>query len=258
MYPILFEVGPIVIYSYGFFIAVGALVGLTYMAYQGKKQFQTTYDQSNALFIYIVVAAYLGGKVFFFFENPTYYIRHLSKVFSGNGFVFFGSLLFAIPTMLWFFRKHRIPVLPMLDIMGIVTCIVHGLGRIGCFLSGCCHGKPTDSFLNVVFTNPVCQAEPLNTPLHPTQLYEAGFLFSLMIFLLWLKANKKFDGQVFLTYLIVYSVGRSLLELLRGDEERGYVIQNLVSHSQFISLLVICISGFLYVKLRRKGKLLVP
>jgi len=79
-----------------------------------------------------------------------------------------------------------------------------------------------------------------------------------MIFLLWLKANKKFDGQVFLTYLIVYSVGRSLLELLRGDEERGYVIQNLVSHSQFISLLVICISGFLYVKLRRKGKLLVP
>jgi len=256
VHPILFEVGSITIYSYGCFIALGAILGLIYMTRQGKEQFGTTYDQSNSLFIYIVVAAYAGGKVFFFFENPTYYAQHMGKLFSGNGFVFFGSLLFAIPTMLWFFKRNSIPTLPMLDVMAIVTCIVHGLGRIGCFMSGCCHGKPTDSFLSVIFTNPVCQAEPLNTPLHPTQLYESAFIFTLMAFLLWYKNRKKFDGQLFLIYLIAYSTGRSFLEILRGDEERGFLIENVLSHSQFISLIVISTAIYFYVKLKRKGKLL--
>lgn len=228
------------------------------MAVQGKKNFGTSFDKSNSLFIYIVISAYVGGKVFFFFENPSFYIHNLAKLFSGNGFVFFGSLLFAIPTMVWFFKKNNIPTLPMLDVMAIVTCIVHGFGRIGCFMSGCCHGKPTDSFLSVVFTNPVCQAEPLNTPLHPTQLYESGFIFTLMVALLIIKRNKKFDGQLFLIYLIAYSVGRNLLEFLRGDEARGYLIQDILSHSQFISIIVIAVAFYFYVKFNRRGKLLKP
>lgn len=256
MHPILFEVGSITIYSYGFFIALGAVLGLIYMARQGNKSFGTTYEKSNSLFIYIVISAYVGGKVFFFFENPSFYIHNFGKLFTGNGFVFFGSLLFAIPTMLWFFKRNKIPTLPMLDVMAIVTCIVHGFGRIGCFMSGCCHGKPTDSFLSVIFTNPVCQAEPLNTPLHPTQLYESGFIFALMGALLLLRRNKKFDGQLFLSYLIAYSIGRSLLEFLRGDEERGYIIQDILSHSQFISIIVIVGALYFYVKLKRRGKLL--
>ncbi|MEP2670063.1 MAG: prolipoprotein diacylglyceryl transferase [Cyclobacteriaceae bacterium] len=257
MHPILFEIGPITIYSYGFFIALGAILGLIYMARQGKKRFGTTYDQSNSLFIYIVVAAYIGGKVFFFFEKPAYYTQHIGQLFSGNGFVFFGSLLFAIPVMLWFFKRNKIPVLPMLDVMAIVTCIVHGFGRIGCFMSGCCHGKPTDSFLSVIFTNPICQAEPLNTPLHPTQLYESAFIFSLMGLLVWISNRKQFDGQLFLIYLILYSIGRSFLEILRGDEERGFIIQDVLSHSQFISIMVIAVAIYFYVKLKRKGKLLI-
>ncbi|MEQ8303978.1 MAG: prolipoprotein diacylglyceryl transferase [Cyclobacteriaceae bacterium] len=256
MHPILFQVGSSSIYSYGFFIALGALGGLLYMAIQSKKHFGLSFDKSNSLFIYIVIAAVVGGKVFFFFENPQYYINNLEKLFAGNGFVFFGSLLFSIPTMLWFFKKHGIPTLPMLDIMAIVTCIVHGFGRIGCFMAGCCHGKPTDSVFNVVFTSPLCQAEPLNTPLHPTQLYEAAFIFSLMTFLLMKKKRKQFDGQLFLLYLIIYSTGRSLLEILRGDEARGFLIDAYLSHSQFISLIVIASSLYFYAKLKRKGKLL--
>ena len=256
MHPILFEAGPVTIYTYGAFIALGAILGLAYMAGQGKKRFGTSYDQTNSLFIYIVLAAYLGGKAFFFFEDPAYYAAHLAKLFGGNGFVFFGSLLFAIPAMLWFFKKHGIPALPMLDVMAIVACMVHGFGRLGCFIAGCCYGKPTDGVFGVVFSNPACLAKPLGTPLHPTQLYESGFIFSLMAFLAWLKKRKQFDGQLFLTYLIVYSAGRGLLETLRGDGERGFIIQNIISHSQFISLLVILASVFFYVKLKGKGKLL--
>ncbi|MBK5279721.1 MAG: prolipoprotein diacylglyceryl transferase, partial [Bacteroidia bacterium] len=107
MHPILFEVGSFTIYSYGFFIALGALLGLSYMAWQGKKQFGVSFDTINSLFILIVLAAIVGGKIFFFFEDPGYYSTHLSKLFTGSGFVFYGSFLFAVPVMLWFFNKYK-------------------------------------------------------------------------------------------------------------------------------------------------------
>lgn len=251
MHPILFEVGSFTIYTYGFCIAVGALLGLSYMTWQGKKQFGLSFDTTNSLFVFIVVAAIAGGKVFFFFEDPGYYLNNLSKLFTGSGFVFYGSFLFAVPVMLWFFKHHKIPTLAMLDVMAIVTCIVHGFGRIGCFMAGCCHGKPTESILGVTFSNPVCQAEPLNTPLHPTQLYEAGFIFFLLFSLFLLKNRKQFDGQLFLLYLMVYASGRAVLEIFRGDVARGFIIEDWLSHSQFISIIIIVVAGICYFRLSK-------
>jgi phosphatidylglycerol:prolipoprotein diacylglycerol transferase len=256
MHPILFEVGSITVYTYGFCIALGALLGFGYMYWQGKKQFGLTFDQSNTLFIILVLAGVIGGKLFMIFEDPALYLHNPKKLISGNGFVFYGSLLLCIPTMLWYFKKIKIPTLGMLDIMAAVTCIVHGFGRIGCFMAGCCYGLPTDSFLGVIFTNPVCQAEPLNTMLHPTQLYEATFIFCLLIVLLFLRSKKKFAGQLFLIYLIAYAAGRGMLELFRGDIQRGFLIDNILSNSQFISILVISIALYFYFRLKRKSTLL--
>jgi phosphatidylglycerol:prolipoprotein diacylglycerol transferase len=257
MHPVLFEAGPIKVYSYGFFIAVGALLGFFYMYRQGKKRYGLTFDQSNNLFILLVVAGVAGGKLFILFEDPAQYLSNPASLFKGSGFVFYGSLLFAIPVMLWYFKKIRIPVLGMLDVMAIVTCLVHGFGRIGCFMAGCCYGKPSDSFISVIFTDPTCQARPLNTALHPTQLYEAGWIFLVMTGLWFLSAKKKFDGQLFLIYLMVYAFGRSMLELFRGDLERGFVIDHVLSHSQFISLLVMAMAAYFYTRLKRNGTLSV-
>jgi len=144
----------------------------------------------------------------------------------------------------------------MLDVMAVVTCIVHGFGRIGCFNAGCCYGVPTDSIFGVVFSDPVCQARPLNVSLHPTQLYEAALIFGILAFLLIYKNSKKFDGQLFILYLIIYASGRSVLEMLRGDLERGFVIQDWLSNSQFISLLLIGVAVYFYVKLNRRATLM--
>ena len=255
MHPILFNAGSFTIYTYGFCIAVGALLGFGYMYWQGKKQFGLTFDQSNNLFIMLVVGGVVGGKLFLIFEEPSLYLSHPEKLLSGSGFVFYGSLLLTIPIMLWYFRKIKVPVLGMLDVMAVVTCIVHGLGRIGCFMAGCCYGKPTDSFFGVTFTNAVCQAEPLNTSLHPTQLYEATLIFILMTGLILLKSKKEFDGQLFLIYLITYAFGRGVLELFRGDIQRGFIIENVLSNSQFISLIVISVAIFFYIRLKRKSNL---
>lgn len=255
MHPVLFEFGSIKIYTYGFCIALGAVLGGLYMWRQGKIQYGMPFDQANLLFVLLIFAGVVGGKFFLLFENPTIYFSNPSKLFSGSGFVFYGSLLTAIPVMLWYFKKNQLPVAGMLDIMAVVTCIVHGFGRIGCFNAGCCYGLPTDHFLSVVFTDTACQANPLNVPLHPTQLYEAAFIFSILIFLLIQKKYNRFDGQQFLLYLILYAIGRSVLETLRGDLDRGFVIGDWLSNSQFISLLVILAAIYFYVKLNRKATL---
>ena len=258
MYPILFESGSITIYSYGFCIAIGALLGFLYMYLQGKKQFGLTFDQSNNLFIMLVLGGIIGGKLFLIFEDPSLYLHNPKKLLSGSGFVFYGSLLLVIPIMLWYFKKIKVSVLGMLDVMAVVTCIVHGFGRIGSFMAGCCYGIPTDSFLGVIFTDEKCQAEPLNTSLHPTQLYEAALIFSIMVALWFFKSRKKFDGQLFLLYLITYAFGRGVLELFRGDIQRGFIIEDVLSNSQFISLIVICVAIFFYIRLKRKSNLHTP
>ncbi len=246
MHPVLFEVGGLTVHSYGFMIALGALAGVAYMAIQGKKDVGLTFDQANSLFLYIFIAAFVGGKLFLFFEDPSRYAHAPKKLFTGSGFVFYGSFLLAIPTMLWYFRKHKLNTYKMLDVMAVSTCLVHMFGRVGCFLAGCCYGTPTDGVLGVIFTDPLCHAEPKNVPLHPTQLYEAGYIFLVMVVLLFLRTRRKFYGQLFLLYLMLYAVGRSVLEIFRGDEARGYVIKNYVSHSQFIAFLIILTVLYVY------------
>lgn len=255
MHPILFELGGITVYSYGFMIALGVIGAVTYLFFQGRKDVGLTFDQANSLFLIIFIAAFVGGKVFLFFENPSLYTEQPGKLLAGRGFVFYGSFLFAVPAMLWFFLKHKLNTYKMLDVMAVVTCIVHMFGRIGCFLAGCCYGKPTSGPLGVTFTDAACQA-PLNQSLVPTQLLEAGYILLVMLLLLLIKSRfQKFYGQLFLLYVILYAIGRSVLEIFRGDVARGFIIDGILSHSQFIALLVILAAGFVYVRWSKKNSI---
>lgn len=241
------------IYSYGFFIVIGAISGVSYVAYEGKKSFNLSFEKINTLFLLLLIAAIVGGKAFLFFEKPAYYLDHPSALLTGKGFVFYGSLLFTIPTMLVFFKKNKLPVLPMLDIMAITTCIVHFFGRIGCFMAGCCHGIEWHGPLSVMYSDPACLA-PLHTPMHPTQLYSASMILVILLILMVIKKHKRFNGQLFLSYLMLYAVGRSIIEIFRGDISRGYVIDNFISHSQFISILVFLAALFFYFKIKNYKK----
>jgi phosphatidylglycerol:prolipoprotein diacylglycerol transferase len=235
---------------------VGVVFGVAYLAIRGKKEVGLTFDQANNLFLLIFIAALVGGKVFLFFENPSSYLENPGRLFTGSGFVFYGSFLFAVPTMLWFFKKNKLPVYQMLDIMAIVTCLVHMFGRIGCFMAGCCHGKPTTSWFSVIFTDPACQAEPLNTPLYPTQLMEAGFILLVMMLLLYTRQRKQFHGQLFVLYLLLYALGRFVLEYFRGDEVRGFVIEGYVSHSQFIAIIIFGVGIWVYQHWSARNKVI--
>lgn len=254
MHPVLFEIAGITVYSYGFMIAVGVVAAVAYMAIQGKKDVGLTFDQANSLFLIIFISAFVGGKVFLVFENPSYYSGNLSRLLTGRGFVFYGSFLFAVPSMLWYFRNQKLHIYKMLDVMAVVTCLVHMFGRVGCFMAGCCYGKSTTSSMGVTFTDPACQAEPLNTPLYPTQLWEAGYILVVMIVLLVIKKSyQKFYGQLFLLYLVLYAGGRSVLELFRGDVTRGFIIDGILSNSQCIALLILIGVGVIYSRWSKKN-----
>lgn len=265
MHPVLFEIhvpsfmqgilpDVLTIYTYGFFIFLGAILGFSYMAWQGKKSFGTSLDVSNSLLLLLLISGIVGGKILFFFEAPSYFLENPGELFGSRGFVFYGSLGLSIPAMLWFFRKYKIPTLEMLDIMAITTGIVHMLGRMGCFMAGCCHGIPWEGPLAVIFTDPVCLARPLNTPLHPTQLYSFSMILLVTSCSFLLKQKKQFHGQVFISYLILYSIGRAIIEVYRGDQNRGYIIEDYVSHSQLFALIFILVAGYFYLKLKRKDK----
>jgi phosphatidylglycerol:prolipoprotein diacylglycerol transferase len=245
MYPIIFEAGGITIYSYGLMIAIGVIAGVSYMAVVGKREVGLSFDQANALFLYIFLAALIGGKVFVFFEDPQLYLQHPLRLMKGSGFVFYGSFIFSVPTMLWFFKRHKLDTQKMLDVMAITTCLVHMFGRIGCFMAGCCYGKPTDSVFGVVFSDPACYADPKGVPLHPTQLYEAAFICVVMIALLIIRGSRMFYGQLFLFYLVSYGLGRVVIEFFRGDEDRGYIF-NAITHSQVIAISILIIVSVVY------------
>jgi len=259
MFPVLFSFdlgsGPINIHSYGVLIALGALIAYIFTLYQTKKQLGIKPERIQALARIIIIGAFVGGKFFFYLENPSFYFSSFENLTTNfrNGFVFYGSLITVVPMVVWYFRKHSLPVWPMLDIMAFLALILHTFGRVGCFLAGCCYGQPTDGPLFVEYHNRLAVA-PTDVHLHPTQLYSITLLVSIFLLLWMFKRHKRFEGQLFMLYIMVYAFGRALIEVFRGDISRGFLIEDWVSHSQGISILLIATIAFFYVRRIRSTK----
>ena len=264
MHPVLFDIpvpefmrgifpATITIYTYGALIALGAILASAYLAFHCKKQLGIPYYQTNHLILLILVLAIVGGKLLFYLEDPGFYFGDPANMLrqTGKGFVFYGSLIFSISGALLYFRYQKLNTWMMLDLLAITACIVHFFGRLGCFNAGCCYGHVHDGFLSVTFTDPTCMASPLDTPLHPTQLYSAFMILSILGVLIWLKRRKQFNGQVFLVYIMLYAIGRGVVEIYRGDLSRGFIIDSIISHSQFISILLFSGAFLVYLKLRK-------
>jgi len=127
--------------------------------------------------------------------------------------------------------------------------IGHAIGRLGCFAAGCCFGKPTHGWWGVTFTNPLAYERvgtPLNEALQPTQLFEFAVELANFFLLMWMLRRKKFDGQIFGAYLILYGVARFFLEFLRGDPGRGEVFGGLMSGTQLIAIGLVVLGGVIW------------
>ncbi|MDZ4383521.1 MAG: prolipoprotein diacylglyceryl transferase family protein, partial [Thermodesulfovibrionia bacterium] len=114
------------------------------------------------------------------------------------------------------------------------------------------HGKPTDVPWAVTFKDPYSLAV-LGIPLHPTQLYESAAEFIVFTFLLILRKHKKFDGQIFWTYMLLYSIVRFIIEFFRGDRIRGFIYNGFsIAQSISVGLFLVAI---IFILLHRRRKL---
>lgn len=158
--------------------------------------------------------------------------------FSFGGLVFYGGLIGAVAFAYIYCRRHKLPFLPLADIFTPLLPFVHGVGRIGCFMAGCCYGKEYHGLGCVQFPANELIPELDDVPRIPVQLIEAGFNFAISIVLLRLqkRGNMK-RGQLLGIYIVYYTVVRFFMEIMRGDSVRGGL--GAMSTSQIISIILV-------------------
>jgi len=253
MHPVLFQIGKFSIYSYGLFVALGFAAGIVWSSVNAKKQ---GIDPGKILDLsfYLVIAAVVGARLFYVLIEFKRYLRNpadILRIWEG-GFVFYGGLVLAGISGTGYILHHHLPHWRVMDLFAPGIALGQAIGRLGCLCAGCCYGKECQCSFGMVFRNSRSLAV-LNTSLYPTQLLSALNLFALFFILVWVDRKKKFDGQVFWTYVLLYAITRFVIEFLRGDP-RGFIISGYLSTSQGISLVLIPVSIYFLARLRRPGK----
>ena len=250
MHPILFKIGPITIYTYGVLIATAFFLGLALAARQARVEGEDPQKIMDLSF-YILISAIAGSRLLYIVVEYKEYISNPLRIFKvwEGGLVFYGGFIIAMAVVIIYIKKNEMSLWKVGDILAPSVAIGQGVGRLGCFFAGCCYGRETDVPWAVIFKNPNTLA-PMDVHLHPTQLYDSANGFIIFAALLILRKFKKFDGQLFWTYTLLYAVGRFIVEIFRGDE-RGFVTASL-STSQFIAIPLFAVSIVMLIKLKRR------
>ena len=251
MFPRLFEIGPFSIFTYGVLLAAAYLIGLQFATVRARAR-GLDGNRVMDLGIYIIISALVGAKLLLVVVDFDHFRQDPVSLIRAGG-VFYGGLVLSLVVAFWYIRRHRLPIWLTCDAFAPGIALGQAVGRIGCLMAGCCYGQPTDLPWGITFTNPLAAANvgtPLDVSLHPTQLYESGAaLLILVVLLLVERRGPSFPGRTFWTYLLLYPSARFLIEFYRGDP-RGAVF-DILSTSQFVSLLLIPLSIVMLIMLRR-------
>lgn len=246
MYPILFRFGLLKVYSYGLMVALSFIVATFLAALEAQRQ-DISGEKILNLSIWIAVSGILGARFLYVLQNLDFYLSYPSQIlmFNRGGLSFYGGFILAATCAIIFLKREHLPVFKTFDIVVPYLALAQAIGRIGCFLNGCCYGRPTDIAFRVYFPGE-------DVGRHPVQLYNSLNLVLIFAILRTLQAERwgraKDSGQTFLFYCLLYSLMRFLMEYLRGDNLP--ILANLTVH-QFISMGIFVISGILLWKRQR-------
>lgn len=246
MYNELFSIGPVTIYGYGLSIGLGVVAALLISWKRAANRGLNT-DIPSELTILALIVGFAGAKVLYVLTSMEEFLADPLGTLGFEGFVVYGGIITGLLGAWIYCRKKKLIFGQWIDIMMPPVAVAQGFGRIGCFLAGCCYGLPTDSCLGVVF--PAGSGAPAGIPLWPTQLFSAAGDFLIAAALLLYDRKKHPHGRVGLMYLVLYGVGRFIIEFFRNDP-RGNVA--FLSTSQFISVFVVIIAVVLLIR-QKKG-----
>lgn len=242
MKPFLLEIGKLKIAGYGTMILIGVIVAYCLFAYRGKKRGYNV-DNLFDITVFSVIGGFLCAKLLYIVvENPKLLLNpvEIVKTFS-QGFVVYGGIIGGFLVFILMCKRYKYNPLKIGDLAVASLAIGQGFGRIGCLLAGCCYGRTTDSVIGITFHDSFIA--PNEVSLIPTQIISSIFDFILAGILIWYlysleKKNKEYNaGKVVGVYMILYSIGRFIIEFFRGDLERGFI--GTLSTSQVISIGII-------------------
>lgn len=242
-------IGPVK--SFGFLLALSFVVGIVLSVRRGRSRGLDQTVVMDCAFT-VLVASLVGVRVFFVLTHlsefdPWYEMFMLWR----GGLTLYGGIISAIVAVVWFCRRRGVPFLQMADVMAPQVVLGIGLTRIGCFLNGCCYGRPTDGPFGVVFPQS-CPAgwDHPNEALLPAQLFASlgGFVVWGLL-LLWERADDR-RGGTFGRFLLFYGLTRFLVDLVR-DYEPGAVLSMGLTLSQAISLSLMIVGTVVLVHSRR-------
>ncbi|MBR2949769.1 MAG: prolipoprotein diacylglyceryl transferase [Lachnospiraceae bacterium] len=242
----LFSIGPFTFYGYGLMMALGIISAYWMVDYRARKKGISDSDHVFYMALTGVVCGLLGAKILYLFtrlqdliEDPSIFMDCLK-----DGFVVYGSIIGGVLGAYIYCRNKKMPFLKLFDLTAPAFALAQGIGRIGCFLAGCCYGMEVSNSCPIAVTFTNSAYAPNNVPLLPTQLISS--LLNLLHFAVLMILSKKLkkDGQIAGCFLTFYSIGRFVLEYFRGDLIRGNV--GSFTTSQFISLFI-CLFGLFMI-----------
>lgn len=225
MHPTLIKIGPLELHAYGFMLALAFFSGIWLAARRAPRRGvspETVYDTS----LVIVFAAIIGARLMYvvFHRDEMQSLYDMIAVWRG-GLTMYGGVIGAMLAAWFTLRRRGVPFLRMADVMAPSLGLGLMLTRIGCFLNGCCYGKPTDLPWGVTFP-PDSFGGSLyaNTPLHPAQLYSSFAGLVILVVLLLYDRRSRAEGQVFALYLILAGAARFAMDFVRSYEANVYVL----------------------------------
>ena len=208
MYPVIYQIGPFTIYSFGVMLALAVVVCTFLLSRDMERRLGIHSDKIFDFVFWVVMAGIIGARLFFVLLNLNFFMAHPLEIImvQNGGLAWQGSLIFGFAVTVWYLKSHKWPVGSFLDVAVPYAALGQAIGRIGCFLNGCCYGKP--SKWGMYFPT---HAETL----YPTQLYDSLGLFLIFFILKKSQTVLKTPGQTFLLYLFLASAQRFIIEFFR-------------------------------------------
>ncbi len=264
MHPHLFNIFGIEIRSFGLMAAIGLLLAFWLMRKRCIKAGDDPEKLSDVLF-FSMIGGLVGARLLYVIRNyESEFSKDLWKIFRINegGIVFQGGFIGALIVAWFIFRKKKVYLVKSLDIFAPGLAFGHAMGRIGCFLNGCCYGGICNTGWGVEFpqkslpymhqmsTGKILPMAEQSLPVHPTQLYSFAANIIICIILVLLTAKIKIKGQLFSLYLMIYGVWRLSIEFLRDDQARHLGL----SVAQFIAIAQFAVGLGLWIYFSKKTK----
>jgi phosphatidylglycerol:prolipoprotein diacylglycerol transferase len=259
VHPIAFKVGSFSVHWYGVMMAVAFLLGLWTASRRGLRY---GVDPEKVLDIgpWVIIGTIVGARALHvvtywdtLMKDPLFPNAPWTEIFmvQRGGLVFYGGLIGASLACIIYVRFKKLPLWKMADVLAPSIALGYVFGRIGCFLNGCCYGAACDLPWAVRYPADSASQPPTHA-VHPTQLYDSLLSLGLYLGLAWLYRRKKFDGQIFATYLMCYAMTRSIVETFRGDYTEEHLYGPLTP-AHLISIGIFVAGITLYVVLRRSS-----